>query len=247
MASSKETSAAVAAFPFMDLPTELRIKIYGLCLEAPKEVRLRLPAELAVAQNYPQRRVRPALPILDTTILRVSRGIYEEASSVFYARNRFHYTTQKSVTCWPPPFSVHLSMMRHISLEHNEPSLCEELFKRYYVPMNDLTIGHLVMQLVRHPAQLRRFSLYITAAPNFGLNRALIMNNANAIALRRLRARLDRLTFVTYGPDNSLEALRMFLAPEIEWSRQKFRDWPRITMHWTAFTTIYLSILFDEF
>ncbi len=137
-------------------------------------------------------------------------------------------------------------MTRHISIEHNEPPLCEELFKRYSVPMNDLTIGHLVMQLMRHPAQLRTFSLYITAASNFGLARALVMNNANAIALRRLRARLDKLTIVTYGPDNSPEGLRMFLAPEIEWSRQKFRDWPRITMHWKVFTTIYLSIFFDE-
>lgn len=207
---------------------------------------LRLPAGLAEVHRYPGRKEHPAPNIKDAAILRVNHEIPGESLSVSYDRNRFHYTTQRTITCWPPQFTIHLSMMRHISLEYHDASFGAECFQQHAETLGEATIGCLVMQLMQHAIQLRTFSLYITAAPRCGVSRGPVLNLPDDRTLRTLRARLDKFIIVTYGPRNYLEALRIFIAPQIEWVGQDFH-WHRITMHWEPYSQIFLRRSADLF
>jgi len=247
MASSYANPTRSEACRFMNLPTELRIKIYEECLQSPKGVTLRLPAELADVLYYPWKKVRPAQTIKDTAILRINHKSYDEALAVFYAKNRFHYLKQKDITCWPPRFAVHLSMMRHISLEYNDIFFHTEHLQQHSATSDDANIECLVMQLMQHSPRLQTFSLYAISPPRFSACQDQRISDAAATAVRLLKARLDRLTIVTYGHQDYLEAFRMAIAPGTQWRLQHLGDWPRVTMHWKQYRQIYLRPSADLF
>lgn len=101
---------------FLDLPTELRGIIYGLCLVADHIV---VPNPTKWERNDLRKklteRASQDVPQLSVALLGTCRKIHEEAAVVLYGRNRFRLPTTRQ-RCRGTIFQRYASLFRHISV-----------------------------------------------------------------------------------------------------------------------------------
>ena len=221
----------------MDLATELRLMMYEQALSSSKEITLRSPKDLEVRKNRHGQRVRPPNrpQIRNISILIVSKKLFAEATPVFYAMNRFHYTilpTVPSVQGVLRHFAMHLHLMQHVSIDyalHTSASDVSEV---------DRLVSTRLRSVINGCPNLRTFTLpLLTFFENTALHQGLSGGSQTALELGRLAARLEDRTYcldwiciVTHGNSVALLDLRNGVATGEDWVMRLPAQWPVISI-----------------
>lgn len=232
-----DSAPAISSNTFMKLPPEIRLQIYSYVLSAPPGVSLRLHDELS---EVLWQRLDKSFPSINTALFRVNHEIHDEALPTFYAQNHFHWSEDDPYISWPIQFSNNFAMMRHLSLEYRD-----EVLRMLHVSSaagdSDRSIEREIARLIKSAntfaVSLRTFTLYIASVPFPGPCFDLFMNGRVAFELQKFLPRLERLSIVAFGTEESYTALRTAIAPSVNWWSQVFISWPEATLP-TAYATV---------
>ena len=201
MTSTSPSPAYNTFHQFMDLPQELRIKVYQFALTTKATLFLPLPNS-------------DSFTFKNTALLSSSENVKKEALPVFYAVNHFHF----DMIDWQTLLALDdcLIMMRHVSIEVST--------------LNPwITDGQLAnpLNLFLHKfRQLHSFSLYIIGS--FVLRGSLSPPlNSSADMLRNLGRSCKSISLIlSLENENHLRGLRDAICPHDEWQQQIFNYWP---------------------
>ncbi|MCJ1451070.1 hypothetical protein MMC28_001404 [Mycoblastus sanguinarius] len=157
--------------------------------------------------------------LFDISLLTTCRQIYEEALPIFYRSQTFHRSSNK-VYAPQQLFSVELPLIAHLSLD---VEICHK------DRANGL-ISRRIELFAKHCPKLCTFTIYILRGNlNRRLTSKLTSTSATGRILRHLRSRLDRLSIVFLGCENTLFDLRSGVADESEWFYLNLFTWLYVT------------------
>lgn len=221
----------------MDLPPELRLKVYEYALSGPHDVTLRSPKVLEVRKGRHGQPVRPSDSprIQNVSILMTSKKVFTEAMPIFYDMNRFHYTilpTVPSVQGVLRHFMLHLHLMQHVSIDYMLHTYASDISEV------DRLVSTRIRSVTNGCPNLRTFTLHLlTYFNNEDLSRGLPASSQTTLEMSILAARfqdrtyrLEWIAIVTHGNSRALVDLRDGIAPCGDWVGRVAVEWPDISI-----------------
>ena len=225
---------------------------------SPSSDGLRLPMELWIRMGIPNwpRRSRDIIgngrltvscapqftPLQNNAILSASRKINREATEVLCANNSFHYSCMRSFpggtidllrnVSWPVPFSgTQLYFMRSLSLDY-----CNSHYDHWTdaaVEDIDDCMARNITHIDEACPSLKTFTLYIFSRPPLAPQfRGRLGTGQAALALGKIRKRLDWLNLVFTVTGSSSASFRETIAPGVIWQGGPLRasGLPKVTI-----------------
>lgn len=197
----------------MDLPLEVRLKVYELALAT-------------TVTLFPRDYIRISEPIIihGIALLLSSRNIKDEALPIFYAVNQFHSVMGENGPICTTNSSNHFDKMRYISIS----------YESYITPES---LAKLLNKFLDEFPQLHSFSFY----PD-GTKPCPLLDSTTK-AIRDLRERLKSIRVILFLEDededeDNLQDLLNVIRPHDEWRLQTCNHWPHFpTWRFDRFNT----------
>ena len=215
MTSISPSSAHTTFHKFMNLPLDLRLKAYEFGLTT--TATLELPDDV----------ISKPIIFQDIALLCSSRDIHNEALSVFYAVNQFHFELRGKEGKYSIGLSKHYAMMRHISIE-----VFLFVFSRNLEDFAEL----LLTKILHNFRQLHSLCLFINETERYP------SPDSTPEVMRDLRLRLKSISVILFveieeanKDADDLQELRGVIAPQDQWRQQVCNDWPH-SPTWTLNT-----------
>ncbi len=212
--SHKNTTATGVQHPvgLLRLPPELRAAVYKALFSINRKRTLRRPQDAKSRHAH--------ITLFDNSILATCKTIHAEALPLFYASQTFHYCAEiNGIFRQPAIPEAHLALVKHVSIEATVNSQSATKL--------DAVVATHVQTIIRHCVGLSSFALHVIPAAEPGsfddsmrslsLLPTTFSEGIAAKELKALRARLDRLTVVTFGGWDTLHHLREAIAEDKQW------------------------------
>lgn len=233
---------------FLDLPPEIRLIIYEMCLASDGKPTLRSMERMLRTELHYDRMTRLAPPgvdikIFDIAVLLVCRKVHEEAIPVFYASHRFHH----SLICNPfggadmlkssdTQFLRNLRNMKDISLDINQLADCP-LGNTQFNSFANRVLSRFLYDVRRQCGEALRsleIQLLCMDTNTRGLT-PLLGEGATSSAIRNMRHHLQSLTIIGYRfswirPCSVLEDFCLDVAPNDMWNKTQYKKWPGVLL-----------------
>ncbi len=209
---------ASTPFPFLQLPNELRNKVYKYALISPFALRRietikpgpagRMVAtkEHATPPSFPKAIHRneirlPSWPA--TALLFTCRSIYNEGLSIVYSCNKVHFPALSKGLMLNKRQQTSFSLLQHVSFDysHTHTSSWDEYRKNIFWTKEvathvDTTISVAVKQIAKGCPVLKTLTLHVLSFPAFVHLTALAAHNKCATTIALSKMELERLTIV---------------------------------------------------
>lgn len=216
------TALLIQPFRFMDLPTEIRLKVYSYALSD-----LGLVIGKTECDNL---RVDYRPKIRNISLLRTSKKVFTEAMPIFYELNRFHYTILRMGPSFYDNldhFRMHLHLMQHVSINYTVYT------PRWTISEADEHVCTHVRSITNGCPRLRTFTLCLSNP--FMHEDGFSASSQTALEMSRLAARLQdktyRLEWIAIGCEwTKWMHLRDKIAPRKDWLSYVTMEWPGVSI-----------------
>ena len=220
---------------FMDLPAELRIMIYEYALPSRASLSTRIELTGENTSSDPSH-ISRLTHLNDMALLCASRAIHHEALETLYKDNHFHHYVDVLMAPSTTPFSPHMYLMQHITLDFDfHVAYHQRVWNFPHIVSIDNAISSQLQTIAANCRQLQIFELRLISSRIDGLwdieLQGAILNSlsipaALAAVAAKVRYRLsiwlinDGVVLVRAPqPDEAWRRLREAVAGGEHWTR----------------------------